>query len=40
MYMNSDPLEENYVSSAKDARMACTALQELLYSWQQGNLDG
>ncbi|KXT14210.1 hypothetical protein AC579_7555 [Pseudocercospora musae] len=32
------PLEEQYASNAKDARMACTALQNLLYSWQQGVL--
>ncbi|KAF7189136.1 hypothetical protein HII31_09558 [Pseudocercospora fuligena] len=32
------PLEEQYASNAKDARMACTALQNLLYSWQQGLL--
>ncbi|KAF2764269.1 hypothetical protein EJ03DRAFT_33899 [Teratosphaeria nubilosa] len=28
-------LEEQYVSSEKDARMACTALQTVLYLWQQ-----
>ncbi|KXT06598.1 hypothetical protein AC578_8528 [Pseudocercospora eumusae] len=32
------PLEEQYASNAKDARMACTALQNLLYSWQHGLL--
>lgn len=32
------PLQENHVSSDQEARMACTALQNLLYEWQQGGL--
>ncbi|KAK4608914.1 hypothetical protein CLAFUW4_14340 [Fulvia fulva] len=39
VYMDTDPLEENYISNARDARMACAALQEMLYSWQQGYLE-
>ncbi|CAK4033814.1 Hypothetical predicted protein [Lecanosticta acicola] len=30
-----DPLVQNYVSSEQDARMACTALQNLLWNWQK-----
>lgn len=32
-------LEQSFASNEKEARMACTALQNLLYRWQQDTLD-
>ncbi|EME77219.1 uncharacterized protein MYCFIDRAFT_200550 [Pseudocercospora fijiensis CIRAD86] len=34
----SNSLEEQYVSNATDARMACTALQTMLWLWQEGRI--
>ena len=34
----SNALEEKYVSNATDARMACTALQTMLWLWQEGRI--
>lgn len=34
-----DRLEENYVSTMEDARLAATALQNLIHSWNEGWID-
>lgn len=37
--LDGTPLEQSYASNEKEARMACTALQNLLYRWQEDTLD-